>query len=399
MAKEKDTDAPLTLAEAMRKSAEKKNLPLADWWEGIVKNIPQSRAATHVGKFTNPDVKVILRSAGNGETPGYVETGSVSSGEDILTPAQYIGSANFLLQNTAEGQTVLTSAGDADGETHRALAENHLEEESFLRAVAELKEKSEELPTETDGRLKQVYFPVEDGEYHLLTVLPSSCLLAELNGRVWQETRRRWDCHDPKNLCYGEDCMDFPNLTQVGFGGTKPQNISTLNAKQGGKFFLLPSLPPLLEKRELRVPKKNFFTETLYRPRFTGQIIALHKWMRQDRNNLEVRETIKERTAEIVDSVLAAAYALRKQGAGWTADTSLPAAQKIWLDDAYAAERKNADWTGEIGGAFARWLLYSYEKSAGKLPGKEKPVALGEGEFQFFKKQMQDILEKEVREG
>lgn len=36
----------------------------------------------------------------------------------------------------------------------------------------------------------------------------------------------------------------FPNLAEMHFGGTKPQNISLLNSVRGGRVWLLPSMPP-----------------------------------------------------------------------------------------------------------------------------------------------------------
>jgi CRISPR-associated protein Csy1 len=40
------------------------------------------------------------------------------------------------------------------------------------------------------------------------------------------------------------------DLTAIGYGGTKPQNISVINNQNSGFSYLLPSMPPILTKRK-----------------------------------------------------------------------------------------------------------------------------------------------------
>lgn len=59
---------------------------------------------------------------------------------------------------------------------------------------------------------------------------------------------------------YSENGFDeLFNLTRISYGGTKPQNISVLNSNSAGKVYLLPSLPPSLKKRDVRLPRYDFF--------------------------------------------------------------------------------------------------------------------------------------------
>jgi CRISPR-associated protein Csy1 len=41
------------------------------------------------------------------------------------------------------------------------------------------------------------------------------------------------------------DLNSILNLTKIGYGGTKPQNISVLNNQNGGIAYLLSSMPPI----------------------------------------------------------------------------------------------------------------------------------------------------------
>ena len=51
--------------------------------------------------------------------------------------------------------------------------------EAFRKAMLEIPKAP--MPTKTDGFLKQVYFPIDDEQYHLLTILLSSPLVAQVN--------------------------------------------------------------------------------------------------------------------------------------------------------------------------------------------------------------------------
>ena len=79
---------------------------------------------------------------------------------------------------------------------------------------------------------------------------------------------------------------------------------------------------------------------------------------------------------------------------GWSSDekySHLLPAQKIWLDGSFAEERKNSEWSREIGKQFGRWIIYRY---AG-MEGPDK-VFLGDQEMNRFSEIMEDSLRKEA---
>ena len=110
---------------------------------------------------------------------------------------------------------------------------------------------------------------------------------------------------------------------------------------------------------------------------------------------MEIRQAIHDLMDEIISAVLLTAYQIRAGEIGWSekeAYSQLPTAQKIWLDDACMEERLEPSWTGEIAAAFARWVVFSYEKLLG-----EEAVSLGDAEWRNFKDQMEIVLKDEVR--
>lgn len=376
------------LSQYMGKTAEKKSKPVPVWWDEIIRNIPRCQLATHVGKFTHPDVKISLWNHGREVNEGYVSSSSILAEDDILTPAQYLGAASVLMQPVVEnGPTVLEDLADGGERVRKELDVFHLALEPLQQAVRDMMANSSQMPGETDGRLKQVYFPIGDGTYHLLSPLTASGFLFELKQRILAMNRERRDAHDPKKEVYGTDCRELTNLTMVGFGGTKPQNISVLNSRSSGVFYMLPSLPPELGRREIRRPRQNFFTETLYYRRYTEIFHSLHRLMVKAPNNIDVRNAIREKILDLVDVSLAQAWKLMALPAGWSEETALPECQKIWLDAGRKDQAEDMYWTHEVGLQFGRWVIRSYEKTEGR-----EAVALGDGELTLFADCMEDVL-------
>lgn len=379
-------------------NAEKKKKTPGEWWTATVQNVEKCRLASHVGKFTHPDSPVALLADPGAPDVGYVTTQGCQCRDDVLTPAQYMGTASLLLKLQADGRNLLEWIDTSPESVENELTDMGLSEPSLIDAVKSLEERSRTVPTQTDERLKQVYFPVSGTfQYHLLTVLPASSLLLTLKGRLRQMIEQRRLCYARGGNDYGGDCEDIPDLTEVGFGGTKPQNISALNFRAGGTGYLLPSLPPVWSDRGIHPPKKDFFRETMPYRDVRQSFFTLHALFALERNTIDIRERIREEITAMAEVATAEAAAIRKEvPGGWSSDDShdaLPASQKIWLDEGLQDRRLESDaWIDNIGTDFARWLIREYER----VIGREK-VILGDAELRFFKNRMTEILKEEVR--
>lgn len=392
MAKEKKEVT--SLHEYIIESAAKKGKTPADWFDAMVMHMNECHLASHVGKFTNPDIKTTVCSHSK-KVAGYVTTGGSTCSLDILTPAQYLGSASLLLSPVTPDKNVLEAVITRDKELEKELELLSLPIEKLQKKVQEMLEDSQKEPEATDTHLRQVYFPIAEGEYHLLSVMPSSCLALEMYQRIRAINGHKIDCCNKKSENYGKPCEEVTGLTMIGFGGTKPQNISALNSRCGGKTYLLSSLPPSLPARKIRLPKSDFFRESIWYKQQSSALYRLHAYMKQDRNTIEIRQAIHDLVDEMISAVLFAAYQIRAEKIGWNEEeaySQLPTAQKIWLDDAYAEERKETSWADDISSSFARWVIRSYEKLLG-----EDAIKLGDAEYGFIKKQMETVLKDEVR--
>ena len=191
---------------------------------------------------------------------------------------------------------------------------------------------------------------------------------------------------------------DIYGLTVIGFGGTKPQNISVLNNQNGGAAYLLSSMPPLLKPRGLQIPQTDFFNNNLYYKNYQDSFKSLHKLLVTEHNNLNIREGRDKWLVSIIEQALneqvtEKLWQLRNLEAGWSDNTQLSTAQKIWLDEAYNEQREaEDDWLDEIIADFARWLLFAYIKNI----GKEKTIPLGDDELRHIK-QLLAVYQEDLR--
>ena len=324
MAKEKKEVT--SLHEYIIESAAKKGKTPADWFDAMVMHMNECHLASHVGKFTNPDIKTTVCSHSK-KVAGYVTTGGSTCSLDILTPAQYLGSASLLLSPVTPDKNVLEAVITRDKELEKELELLSLPIEKLQKKVQEMLEDSQKEPEATDTHLRQVYFPIAEGEYHLLSVMPSSCLALEMYQRIRAINGHKIDCRNKKSENYGKPCEEVTGLTMIGFGGTKPQNISALNSRCGGKAYLLSSLPPSLREVKVRVPRSDFFKESIWYKSQSSALYRLHAYMKQERNTMEIRKAIHDLVDEMIDAVLLVAYQIRAGAAGWSEEetyTALP---------------------------------------------------------------------------
>lgn len=376
------------LVEYIRGEADKKGKDAASYLDEIAKLASKCALATNIGKFTHPDIKCCAYiEPAHQPIPGFVYTAGESADPDIFLTggAACIPVAKLLIAPLEDGNTVYQHLRLNTDLIRREIGELLGVDYESVRADLLQVHKGSELK-ESDQRLKQVYFPVDD-EYHLLTVLPASSLMYMLKRKLKPMIEHGWDARNKKNAAYGQAYSNLPGITVTKFGGTKPQNISLLNYKNGGNAYLLPSLPPQLEQRNIRRPRHDFFSELpLYE--FSENFRILHEHYKIAHNNLAIRESVRACEWYIIDQVLMRVYAFRKLEPGWSVKTQLSMAQKLWLDNANVGARIGSeDSLDQIATRFVRWFVSAYEKTI----GKEK-IILGEAELAHIKTEIMDVL-------
>lgn len=369
---------------------------LKEWLPDAAKRVTQLSMVSHPSKFSHPSAKtssVIAQAKQIND--GYLRSGNVSYPLDVFGNAAAMDVFKFLSLPLTEKLTVLDGFERQEESLKTLLVGADLDFETLSTEF--LKIKATDTSVKTDHLVKQVYFPIEQAEYHLLSVLTPSGLITRLKQsidtiRFSEETKQAKELRR-KNEHHEIGYADIFDLTITAYGGTQPQNVSVLNSQNAGRAYLLSSCPPMLEKRAIRLPKTDFFAQCLHRKNYQESFIQLHKFMQLDLNNDDIRTAIRNIIQFVIDQILVLASKTREYSVeGWSNQdyyASLPKLQRIWLDKIYQTEREeDHDWRDELSREIARWILRSYEKVISDA------YKLGTGEILDVKQRVEKSLQQ-----
>ena len=244
---------------------------LKEWLPDAAKRVSQLSMVSHPSKFSHPSAKTssVIAQVKSAQD-GYLRSGNVHYPLDVFGNAAAMDVYKFLSLNLAEDYTVLTGF-EHDHEDLKSLIEkSSLNFTSLKQAFLVIK--NDDTSSKTDHLVKQVYFPIADTEYHLLSILTPSGLIARLKLAIDQlrfsEATKEAKEKRKKNEHDAIGYADIFDLTVTAYGGTQPQNVSVLNSQNAGRAYLLSSCPPILEKRTVRLPSIDFFAQCLYRKNY-----------------------------------------------------------------------------------------------------------------------------------
>lgn len=341
---------------------------LNEWLPDAAKRVTQLSMVSHPSKFSHPSAKtssVIAKEEYRND--GYLRSGNVDYPLDVFGNAAAMDVFKFLYLPLTEKLTLLEGFEQQNEDLKTLLMDDNLDFESFSAAF--LKIKATDTSVKTDHLVKQVYFPIDQDEYHLLSILTPSGLVTRLKQtideiRFSEETKRAKELRK-KNEHHEIGYADIFDLTITAYGGTQPQNVSVLNSQNAGRAYLLSSCPPVFEKRKVRLPSLDFFKQCLYWKAFRAEFESLQRLI-SEINNQRTREKIEKLLHQIVGDILFIAFCVRKNEKGWSRKENyhfLTLEQKIWLDDAYLEQRETEKkWQEEIAQRIAKWILGSFEE-------------------------------------
>ena len=361
---------------------------LASWLPSAAKRAKQLQIVSHPGKFSHSGAKIssVIAPADNRRADGFLRTGNVVAELDVLGNAAAMDVYKFLNIKLADNQTILSHLEQKTPTIEKQLTIPDLTFEEVEEGLLAIKE-SDGTSTKTDERIKQVYFPIKDDSYHLLSVLSPSNLMFKLKERINLmrfSGEAKMAREAKKNNKYHQNgYSEVFNLGVIGFGGTQPQNISVLNNQNGGTSYLLLSIPPELESRSIQPPRADFFSDTLWAKAYQDDFQELQKLLGGDRNNIHIRNKrdwiVKNIIYQIVDRV----WMVRRLDAGWSDSdhyTSLPHDQKVWLDQQYKDFRdEDSGWLQSIKRELAHWFL-----RVSKELVTDKELNLGDKQLPYF---------------
>ena len=351
-----------TVISELQKQANDK-FSLNEWLPDAAKRVTQLSMVSHPSKFSHPSAKtssVIAKVEQSND--GYLRSGNVDYSLDVFGNAAAMDVFKFLSLPLNEKFTVLDGFEQQDQALKTLITHAKLNFDTLSTEF--LKIKVTDHSVKTDHLVKQVYFPVREAQYHLLSILTPSGLITRLKQSIdairFSEDTKQAKESRKKNEHHEIGYSDIFDLTVTGYGGTQPQNVSVLNSQNAGRAYLLSTCPPKFENRNIKLPSQDFFQQCLYWKRFGSEFESLQKYV-TGINNQHTRKKIKKILRQMVGDILFIAFCIRKNEKGRSKKEhyqSLALKQKIWLDDAYLDVRETeSEWRDEIARRTAKWIL------------------------------------------
>lgn len=373
---------------------------LSNWLPNAAKRAGQISISTHPCTFSHPSARknkngyvTSIIAELDRDPDGFVRAGNVASEADALGNAAALDVYKFLTLTMSDGDTLLSHIQKST-DLAETLLKEPVEDAHELRAGF-LKMIESDSEVITSSKIKQVYFPSEGG-YHQLSILTNSGNLYELRKRVdsirFSEKTKEIREFKKQNKHSEAGFSELFGITTIGYGGTKPQNISVLNNQNAGKAHMLLSVPPTLKPRNIRLPKEDFFVEVLNPWHIKETFDAFHRIVLTDYNNAKIREGRDYRIQEYIDYVIQKLWQLRSFIDSYEGElpNSLKAHQKIWLYPEHSQARESEDeWLEKV----CRDLIRSFEKQGYKKVLGRSAVTLGDDAYMAVERAVQESKE------
>jgi len=361
------------------------NNSLSELLENINSKIALS---SHCCKFTNSKISrpINIWATNKRRNDGYIRTGNFgNTREDVSIPAQYLGLAKFLFLEFEDGNTLYYHLKNNTEIAINNFSGFSLSYEDIRKSILTIKHGEDVIST--DNKLRQVFFPVGNNQYHLLSVLYPSYGLFYLKRKYAEyyfsdkakesrEARR-------KDKFSEEEVHDLYNLVEIKFGGAQPQNVSYNNSKFGS-CYMFTSEPPLLKKRNVRLPYYNFFKECLWTKKYQSDFKDLHDVFCINYNNQNIRSYRDKVIFNIFDKIIEQIDTIRLLPSAWSEDkkySNLPNYQKVILDSKYEGKRFEDVEIKEFLSKIATWIIFSFKQKNFK-----DSFVLGDTEISFINK-------------
>jgi CRISPR-associated protein Csy1 len=352
---------------------------LENWLPKAAKLAGQMSLSTHPCTFSHPSARknkngYVTSIVANSlmEPDGYLRTGNIEVEVDVLGNAAALYVHEFLTIRVQDGSSVLEHI-QSDSVMSRDLlsiqSESYTKLKSGFIAMAESNAK----PI-TSSKIKQVFFPIDSSSYHQLSILSNSGIIFEVRKRIdalrfsdkvkeGREARRN-------NHYFEGGYSEIYDITTIGYGGTKPQNISVLNNQNGGKAYLLLSVPPNLVQRKIIFPRKDFFTQNLRYSDYKDIFKRLDNLFKIERQGnvplVKIRNGIDRCLGDVLDVIVQKMVALRSISSNqfWDESSDLPTWQKLWLIEKHREERQDQEeWLDTLTHQVTIWLNRAYKAS------------------------------------
>lgn len=400
------------ISELNEKLVEAKNKYSFEAWVEDAANrmAKQLRFGTHISKGVHPDAKGDNVSFFvQGERPF---VGSHDVKEKLLDAngnAAALPLAAFFDYPISEEKNLKISDAilSESPDIKEAFSNDKILAESYFNSFYQALVGEIEIPV-THERNKQMLWPVSDKNYiSIVPLYPSvftHMVYKKLNELRFSEENKTARENRFKKTAEDTAYLSISSIAVTKLGGTKPQNVSSLTSKQGGRNYLLPSLPPQFKQNQsfkIQPYADSLFSKGLeYRCR--DIFSALVRLIKTDYNNVNIRNARKDILDSLLYKVLAIASTIQEEyPAGWSKDYSLHMSEKLWLDpqraeqdEQFAGQRQSQEWQQDISNRFANWLNAQLKQQF-----KQIKHEFADAEHLEWQKEMQEMINETQHQG
>jgi len=381
------------------------------WVADAAKRVKQIQLATHLIKALHPSAKgsSLYRPASDlPETPYITSrlTGD-SPARDVVGNAAALDVYKVLQLAPADksllDRILLDEPGVAESFSDNPAA--GAEWVAAFRSIADSRG-----PAASHTLAKQIYFPLDNCDYHLLAPLYPSALIHRVNGTIREhrisEAAKAARKARKEKAPSDTKLREYRDLAIQKLGGSKPQNISQLNSERYGDNYLLASIPPVWKSADIRPPlgTPSAFRIFARRPDVRDALRGLAYFLSElpERvNNVHIRTRRAAYVEAICDELVLFAAELQQFEPGWSADERcrLPTPQQYWLDpyradtdETFDQARKESDWPQTVAVSFSNWLIQSLERRRKKLKFDDEVFRAWRKELSGRLKQMEQEI-------
>lgn len=354
----------------------------AKWLRDAVKKTEELPLATHVAKFTH--------SSASGATSVYFVPSDAEERPLVGTHCVQNQTVDLHVNNSADlgfgrfftakfqGKSIIELAEENSAELASALSDNEEEAYSIMKQLLKIKGQSK---PSSHVYMKQIYFPLECGGYHLLSPLFPTTLFHEVHKIINANKKAKYE---------NAEHLDFIKTLTTSYGGSQPPNVSYLNYTRNGKQMLLTSCPPIWKSQKVRpvndvsvfdcrFPKRHYVTELLD---------SLEPLIKHPYKNANIKYSINSIIEELADELYNFYAEMQQLIPGWSNDRicRLDEYEKSWLDP--STNENEDDWCTEVASSFANWLSTEIKKYGHT---KKMPE---ESEQKWLKSKAEAVLKK-----
>jgi len=310
-----------------------------NWINKVVDNIEELFLnVSHVAKLTHSSNQAIslLDNSQSKDYPYLVTTRTVGT--------EYLDSGYSDARYSPITQFLSYSVANSD----KQLGEYLAEDEAYFSKISDNKAQrlywSEEIQKAYQPKqirshtlAKQVYMPLDNDDYHLVSPMYSSSLAHKIYLSIK-------DANDKDNLIrkarktkqwHEGTYVHYSNIATLGITKSMHQNVSSLNGQRRGLLYLFPALPPQWKVNpNPPTTLKQLLNQTHPKQAFAHISSLLYILNKKELFiNYDHKQALKYSVEDIASQICDAMLLIRQtQPSGWTTSKNMPIYLRLFMD-------------------------------------------------------------------